>query len=195
MPELSRSQVLVYGAVCVALMLLGARWIRSADEAPGSGGGVAVVPAGDEDEVQVERADGDLVIHVAGAVREPGVYRLPDGSRVADAIERAGGPGGDALPDGLNLAAPLADGQQVILPSRTPGPAGGPAVAAGAGPISLGIATVEDLDTIEGIGPVTAADIVEYRDEHGGIASVDELDAISGIGPATMEALREELQP
>ena len=195
MPELSRSQVLVYGAVCVALLLLGARWIRSSDEVPGPGGGVAVVPGGGEDEVQVERAGGDLVIHVAGAVREPGVYRLPDGSRVADAIERAGGPGGDALPDGLNLAAPLADGQQVILPSRTPGSVGATAVAAGGGPISLGMATVEDLDTIEGIGPVTASDIVEYRDEHGGIASVDELDAISGIGPATMEALREELQP
>ena len=198
MLQLSRAQVVVYGATCVALLLVGARWIRSSDGAEGGESGVAVA-IGDErggGAVEVVRGDGDLVVHVAGAVREPGVYRLPDGARVADAIERAGGAGTEAVPDAINLAAPLADGQQVIVPARVPGGAPGSAAAvAGSGPISLGIATVEDLDTIEGIGPVTAEDIVEYRDEHGGVASVDELDAISGIGPATMEALREELQP
>ena len=82
------------------------------------------------------------------------------------------------------------------MPERGPG---GAAAAAGAGaeegPISLGTATVEQLDTIDGIGPVTAADIVEFRDQHGGLSSVDQLDQISGIGPATMESLRERLQP
>ena len=71
----------------------------------------------------------------------------------------------------------------------------GPGLAAAEGPISLGTATVEQLDTIEGIGPVTAAGIIEFRDQNGGVASIDELDQISGIGPATMEALRARLQP
>ena len=128
--------------------------------------------------------------------QRPGVYRLPAGSRVEDAIERAGGPGAEAELEAVNRAARLADGQQVVVPER--GPAGTAAVTAGAeeeGPISLGTATVEQLDTIDGIGPVTAADIVEFRDQHGGLASVDQLDQVSGIGPATMESLRARLQP
>ncbi len=98
--------------------------------------------------------------------------------------------------EAINLAARLADGQQVVVPKR--GPAGAP-LAAGAGaeegPISLGTATVEQLDTIDGIGPVTAQDIIEFRDEHGGLSSIDQLDQVSGIGPATMESLRTRLQP
>ena len=180
--------MLVYGAICVALLLVGARWVRGSED--GDAGGVAEASSGEEGgSFEVERGGGDLVVHVAGAVREPGVYRLPDGSRVTDAIERAGGPAAEAAPDGINLAAPLADGQQVVLPGRVPGSAAAGATAGvpGTGPISLGTATVEQLDTIEGIGPVTAQGIVEFRDENGGVASVDELDQISGIGPATMD--------
>jgi competence protein ComEA len=181
--DLSRSQLLVYGAVAVALLLLGARAIRAAP--PGS-------PAVGAAEVSFDpRSGGDLVVHVAGAVRSPGVYRLPSGARVDDAVQRAGGPAADALVDGVNLAARLTDGQQVVVPAA----GGGGAAGAGEGPISLGTATVEELDTIEGIGPVTAEDIVEFRDEHGGLASVEQLDELSGIGPATMESLREGLQP
>src|SRR5262249_25922567 len=98
--------------------------------------------------------------------------------------------------EAVNLAARLADGQQVVVPERGPGgsvASTGP--AAEEGPISLGTATVEQLDTIDGIGPVTAADIVEFRDQHGGLASVDHLDQVPGIGPATMESLRARLQP
>ena len=92
----------------------------------------------------------------------------------------------------------MADGQQVVIPAqgarrRSPGGAG--AVAVEDGPISLGIATIEQLDTIEGIGPVTAGDIIAFRDEHGGLGSIEELDEVSGIGPATMDALRDRLQP
>ena len=102
--------------------------------------------------------------------------------------------------DAINLAARLADGQQVVIPARVSSSAGAapaPAIAGVApdGPISLGTATVEQLDTIEGIGPVTAQDILDFRDERGGLASIDELDELSGIGPATMEALRGRLQP
>ncbi len=119
---------------------------------------------------------------------------------MTDALERAGGPTGGAAEDAINLAAKLADGQQVVVPARVDGRVGIEGATTSAtgvedGPISLGTATVEDLDTIEGIGPVTAGDIVEFRDQHGGVASIDDLDQISGIGPATMEALRDRLQP
>ena len=183
---LSRSQILVYGAVAVALLLLGARWIRSAeaDGAPAGEIAFASEPVGEGGGGQ------DVVVHVAGAVAEPGVYRMPAGSRVTDAVQRAGGATGGAAPDGINLAAPLSDGQQVVVPGRSTGAAAGET-----GPISLGTATVEELDTIEGIGPVTAQNIVDHREEEGGLSSVEELDEISGIGPATMDALRGALAP
>jgi competence protein ComEA len=196
MPELSRSQVAVYGALAVALLLLGARAIRAEGNSGGSdsfsaggsgGGGISVSTGG----------SGDVVVDVTGAVARPGVYRLPSGARVTDAVERAGGASGAAQLEAINLAARLADGQQVVVPSE--GPGGAPLAATEGpseeGPISLGTATVEQLDTIDGIGPVTAQDIIEFREEHGGLSSVDQLDEVSGIGPATMESLRARLQP
>jgi competence protein ComEA len=141
-----------------------------------------------------------VVVDVTGAVADPGVYRMPAGSRVDDAVKRAGGASGKAELEAVNLAARLADGQQVVIPEMVAG--GGAAAAVGAagaageeGPISLGTATVADLDTIDGIGPVTAQDIVDFREAHGGLSSVEQLDQVSGIGPATMAALRERLQP
>jgi competence protein ComEA len=195
MPELSRAQVLVYGAIAVALLLVGARAIRA------EGGAERSFAAGSDSgsssgAFSVSGQAGDLVVDVTGAVGRPGVYRLPAGSRVEDAVRRAGGPTARAELEALNRAARLADGQQVVVPER--GPPGGVAIGASGsedGPISLGTATVEQLDTIDGIGPVTAQDIVDFRDEHGGLASVDQLDQVSGIGPATMESLRARLQP
>lgn len=195
MPDISRSQLAVYGAVAVALLLLGARAIRAEGDSGGAvssfssdgGGGFTVDKSG---------SAGDVVVDVTGAVARPGVYRLPAGARVTDAVERAGGASGGALLEAINLAARLADGQQVVVPKR--GPAGAPVSSSAAGeegPISLGTATVEQLDTIDGIGPVTAQDIIDFRDEHGGLSSVDQLDQVSGIGPATMESLRARLQP
>ena len=195
MPELSRSQIAVYGAIAMALLLLGARAIRAegdSGEAVSSyssdgGGGFTVDKTG---------SSGDVVVDVTGAVARPGVYRLPAGARVTDAVERAGGASGGALLEAINLAARLADGQQVVVPKRGPASTSLAAGAAGEeGPISLGTATVEQLDTIDGIGPVTAQDIIEFRDEHGGLSSIDQLDQVSGIGPATMESLRARLQP
>jgi competence protein ComEA len=187
---LSRSQILVYGAIAVALLLIGARWVRSSEAEGAPAGGLSFASSAESSE---EGGSRDVVVHVAGAVGDPGVYRLPAGSRVTDAVQRAGGPAGDAAVDGINLAAPLADGQQIVVPGGPEG--GGAAAGEGDGPISLGSATVEELDTIEGIGPVTAQNIVDYRDEQGGFSSVEELDEISGIGPATMEALRAALTP
>jgi competence protein ComEA len=196
MPELSRSQLLVYGAIAVALLFVGARAIRGEGAvgtsfAESSGGGAAA-----DGEFAVGGQSGDVVVDVTGAVVRPGVYRLPAGSRVQDAVRRAGGAAPGAQLESLNRAARLADGQQVVVPRLVPG--GAAAVAAGAaeeGPISLGTATVEQLEEIDGIGPVTAEDIVAFRDQRGGLASVEQLDQVSGIGPATMESLRARLQP
>jgi len=196
MPEPSRSQILVYGAVAVALLLVGVRAIRAEGGESAPPAAAAAAGSGAE-ELSLSRSGGpDVVVDVAGAVRRPGVYRLPAGARVVDAIDRAGGPAGDALLAGINRAARLADGQQVMVPERGPG---GTVAAAGVtaedGPISLGSASSEQLETIDGIGPVTAAKIIEYRDRHGGLSSVNQLDEVSGIGPATMESLRARLQP
>ena len=195
-PELSRSQIAVYGAVAVALLLLGARAIRAEGNSTPSPS--ASLSSDGDGQISLDSGgSGDVVVDVTGAVARPGVYRLPAGARVTDAVDRAGGATGAALLEAINLAARLADGQQVVVPRK--GPDGASIATSGTsaeeGPISLGTATVGQLDTIDGIGPVTAQDIVEFREQHGGLSSVDQLDQISGIGPATMEALRARLQP
>ncbi len=193
MPELSRSQLVVYGAVAVALLLVGVRALR-ADGGPatadvGFGGGDSG-SAG----LSVGSGGGEIVVDVSGAVRRPGVYRMPSGARVIDAMQRAGGPDAGADLEAINRAARLTDGQQVVVPAHgSAATSTGPAAATG--PIGLGSATVEQLETIDGIGPVTAQKIIEYRDQQGGLASVEQLDDVSGIGPATMESLRARLQP
>ena len=194
MPEASRAQVFVYAAIAVALLLIGLRALEAGGGEEASSFEVAAGKSGGS--LSLDGEGGDVVVDVTGAVRRPGVYRLPAGSRVEDAVGRAGGAEGHAVLEAINLAARLADGQQVVVPSSRPGATVATAGAAAEdGPISLGTATVDQLDTIEGIGPVTAEDIVEFRDEHGGLASVEQLDQVSGIGPATMEALRKRLQP
>jgi competence protein ComEA len=193
--ELSRSQLAIYAALGVVLLLLGVKVVReSGGEGEGAAGiELAAEPVG----AGGSGGGGDLVVHVAGGIRKPGVYRLPAGARVSDAVERAGGPTSGALRDGINLAARLADGQQVVLPLREPGAAAG-AGAAGAGddaPVSLGSADAADLEQIDGIGPVTAEKIIEFRESNGGVGAIEDLDAIPGIGPATLESLSGALQP
>ena len=131
-----------------------------------------------------------LVVDVAGAVKHAGLYRLPQGSRIADAVARAGGATARAQLELVNLAAPLADGEQVLVPARGPGVAGAAAGPSPTAPVDLNSATIEQLDALPGVGPVTAQKIVDYRQAHGPFRSVDELDAIPGIGPARIENLR-----
>lgn len=190
MPELSRSQLAIYAVIALAVLFVGARWIRSAGGGPAGSPGISFAA----DSSRGGENTRDVVVHVAGDVRRPGVYRLPAGSRVTDAVRRAGGFGGGASQDAINLAARLSDGQQVVVPGR------GTTTASSAsgertGPISLGSATAEQLDGIEGIGPVTAQKIIEFRDQHGGLSSIDQLDQVDGIGPSTMQTLRAALQP
>jgi competence protein ComEA len=162
------------------------------DRSPGASAGRAIGGA--------ERAG--LYVHVAGAVRRPGLVKVPAGARVAEAVLRAGGPGRKADLTGVNLAAQVEDGQQVVVPAAgaVPESAGGTggAAAEGGSPAvkpSLGSATVEQLDEIDGIGPTLAERIVEYRTENGGFSSLDELDEVDGIGEERLKTLRESLQP
>lgn len=138
-----------------------------------------------------------VFVDVVGAVRRPGLYRLRTGARVADAVARAGGPTRVAELELVNLAALVADGEQVVVARR------GAAVVASAGggagtpvgPVHLNGATLEQLDALPGVGPVTAQKIVDYRTKHGGFGSVDELDAVPGIGPARLADLRPLVAP
>jgi competence protein ComEA len=195
MLEISRQQLVVYAAALLAVALIGARYLRSERDPPAHAARVAPV--------KVERAGGgSAIVHVVGAVRRPGVYRLPSWARIAAALRRAGGATSRADLQGVNLAAKVADGQQVIVPARAAGTAGG-AAAAGAAPagpaapgqpVSLNNATVEQLDELDGIGPATAQKILDYRKEHGGFGSVEDLKQVSGIGPKRFEALKEKVR-
>ncbi len=140
-----------------------------------------------------------LVVHVVGAVRRAGLYRLAEGARVADAVRRAGGVTGRADLALVNLAAPLVDGQQVIVPARVTVAGGQGSPPGGTGPpptrVSLATATLEQLDELPGVGPVTAQKIVDWRQSHGPFSSVDDLDAVPGIGEARIEQLRDLVTP
>ena len=164
--------------------------------------GTARAPASQAVEFdQVEAAGGaaappELVVYVVGAVRRAGLVRLREGARVADAVEHAGGPTRRADLSLVNLAAPVADGQQVIVPVRVvAGAAGVGAGTESGGKVSLASATLDQLDELPGIGPVTAQKILDWRQSHGPLRSVDDLDAIPGIGPARVEQLRELVTP
>jgi competence protein ComEA len=133
--------------------------------------------------------------HAAGAILRPGVYRLPPGARVTDLIDAAGGPASDADLDQLNLAALGADGERVYVPRKgeAPPPVGGTAAGGAptpAGPVDLNTATAEQLDTLPGVGPATAAAIRQYRSEHGRFRAVDDLLEVPGIGEAKLDHLR-----
>jgi competence protein ComEA len=132
-----------------------------------------------------------VVVDVVGAVARPGLYHLPQGSRVADAVARAGGLTRHAERTAVNLAAPIADGEQVLVAARgSPAGVGAAASTAPSSPVSLSSATAEQLDTLPGVGPVTAQKIVAYRQQHGPFTSVEALDAIPGIGPARIADLK-----
>jgi competence protein ComEA len=188
----SRRQALVVVACLFLVVMLAAR-VFARPSTSSTAAAPLSIPTGTEAAGPAPRR---LVVDVEGAVRRPGVYRFETGARVADAIARAGGTTRRADRALVNLAAPLADGQQLVVPRRGGGAgAGGGSPPAPAGPVDLNTASVEQLDELPGIGPVTAQKIVDYRAEHGPFTSVDQLDAISGIGPSRIDNLRGHVVP
>ncbi len=202
MPEISRGRALAYVLAVLLVLVVGGRYVL------GGGGGPTLTPHADgaspddSSAATVEFAAEEtparsVMVHVVGAVARPGLYELPEGSRVDDAIEQAGGPTEDAALAHVNLAAPVGDGQQIVIAANDE--VGAPTMQADSETgiselVRLNSATLAELETLPGIGPVTAQKILDYRDERGGFTSVDELDAVPGIGPARLEQLREHVQ-
>ncbi len=188
----SRRQLLVAALAAGVLLLVAGRYFASAGASSADPRAARLrVP-------RLPVSPPRLVVHVVGAVRRPGLYRLRQGERIADAVARAGGARRSADLTAVNLAAPLADGEQVVVPAKVaPGIAGVPpqATAAAHGPVHLNTATLEELDSLPGVGPVTAQKILDYRTAHGAFASVDELDGVPGIGPARLDDLRKLVAP
>ena len=195
LPTLSRQHALVLALVAVAALVFAGRYVdrSNAPRTEPVARPVAVTPP----------RRPPVLVHVVGAVRRPGLYRLREGSRIADAVEKAGGLTRRADAALVNLAAPVADGTQIVVPRRAPATAASAGTGAGpesgapapAGPVHLNSATVEQLDALPGIGPVTAQKIIDWRQQNGAFSSVDELDAIPGIGPKRLEQLRELVAP
>ena len=195
--ELSRRRILLAVGCLALLLFVGSKLLAepqtSVDLAP------PVAPP-----TETAAPPTAVVVDVVGAVRRPGLYRLAQGARIADAVSRAGGATRKADLALINLAAPLADGEQVVVPRRgsaapaassgATGSSATPGVPAG-GPVHLSTATLEQLDSLPGIGPVTAQKILDYRQEHGAFTSVDELDAVPGIGPARLDQLQDLVAP
>lgn len=138
-------------------------------------------------------SSGKLVISVVGHVRNPGLIKVPSGSRVDDAVRAAGGavPGTDLT--GLNLARKLTDGEQLAVGVTAAAPSGAAGAAASPGKVDLNSATPEQLDTLPGVGEVTAKRIVDWRTQHGGFASVEQLRDVDGIGASKFDKLREQV--
>jgi len=196
--ELTRRRILV-AAGCLALLLFVGSKLLARPQT-----GAALAPPAAAPTETAAAAPAAVVVDVVGAVRRPGLYRLAQGARIADAVSRAGGATPKADLALINLAAPLADGEQVVVPRRGTAALGAPAGPAGSsasggapagGPVHLSTATLEQLDSLPGIGPVTAQKILDYRQKHGAFTSVDELDAVPGIGPARLDQLKDLVAP
>jgi competence protein ComEA len=198
-PGRSGARALWLAAALAAVVLVGWTWLDRPTVEPVSSrvpATASAVPSADPAAPSVgEVADttSALVVSVVGLVARPGIVTLPPGSRVADAVEAAGGLLPEADPATVNLAAVVTDGQQIAVgvTGAQPGPAGSAAAPAASGKVDLNMATTADLDALPGIGPVLAQRIVDYRTQQGPFRSVDELDDVPGIGPAIFGQLVE----
>lgn len=193
--RLSPAHVRAAVGIAVAAGILMTWWVlsgrpRTAEPAP-----VRLTSQADHGDHPAESSV--VVVDVTGKVKHPGIVTLKAGSRVHQAIAKAGGPADGADTSGINLARVLADGEQIVVGTpAAPGAAGG-SVGPGAsgGRVSLSSATLEQLDTLPGIGPVTAQAIIDFRTEHGGFRRVEDLLDVTGIGDQTLADLKDLVTP
>ena len=197
----------VGAAVVAAIVTPGGEVVAVGDSGAGStgggsaddaGGDAALAPPGEPGILDPSPEAAQLVLHVHGAVVEPGIVELPAGSRVVDAIAAARGPTDEADLGGVNLARVVVDGEQLYVPrvGEVPPPGSGAvggAGAGGAGLININTADAAALETLPGIGPALASRIIAWRDANGGFRAVDELLAVSGIGQKTLDGFRDQV--
>jgi len=214
--QLSRRQIIAYIAVAVLVVAVGVRYLVLPRQAGPSDAQAVILapvasppaPAGETAASPTASQLPDVVVYVCGAVRSPGVVRLPHGARVTDALEVAGGPTAKAELAAVNLAAPVTDGQQIVVPERGAAVAAAPASGGTAGSstsggglgatpagglININSASVEELDALDGVGPSTAQKIVDYRTTNGGFKTVDEIKNVPGIGDAKFAAMKDSI--
>jgi competence protein ComEA len=194
LPEISRRQAIAICALALVALFLAGKLLSAHHPPPATGSKVRLAGSA------AKRSAG-LYVDVSGAVHRPGLYKLPSGSRVNDALEQAGGATAKADLTLVNLAATVTDGEQVLVPEKATAAPVASAASSTGGPtapatkIHLNSATVDELDALPGVGPATAQRIIDYRTEHGPFKSVEELDSVSGIGPAKMAELRDLVTP
>ncbi len=211
--QLSRRHIWAYAAIAVLVVVVGVRYVvkpgvsaatsgQTLLLAPASPGTASAAANGAGVGAVAASPDGDVVVYVCGAVKVPGIVRLPDGARVTDALDLAGGPSAKAELTAVNLAAKVSDGEQIVVPARgeaapaaasVTGASGAAAAAGPATPIDINTATLEQLDALVGVGPATAQKIIDYRTANGPFKTIDDIKNVSGIGDAKFAAMKDSI--
>jgi competence protein ComEA len=205
--QLARRQIYAYVALAIVIAALGVRYLILPHGADGASAPALVLTAASSSTAASPGTPAELVVYVCGAVRSPGVVRLLDGARVAEAIELAGGPTARAELSAVNLAAKVGDGQQIVVPEKAAEGAAGSAAAAadpgaatgaasvpsGGALVNINTASLTELESLSGVGPSTAQKIIDYRTANGGFTSIEQLMEVTGIGDAKFAAVKDSI--